>query len=186
MKKIITSVLVTLSSIAFSTVPAMAQANINNTGPGSNNTITNNSATTCTSVSSNSAIVSNTTSQSSSSGGANVSGNTSGGSATSGSSSNNSSTNTQLSFTNGNPCVPSVSLPVGGSGGNGGGSGGGAAQTAAALTLAGGQGASAELVSSLPDTGPVAPAEQVLAGSALLSGLVMVGAVLRKLFGDAA
>ena len=180
MKKIIISAVVTLGSILGISVPAMAQANISNTGPGSVNTITSNNTNTCTAVMNNTAVVTNTNNQAGASGAAVVSGNTGSGGASTGSVNNSSSSNTQLSLTNGNPCAPAAALPSGGSGG----SGGTNVQTAA-ITLAGGQGAGADMVSALPETGQTAPAEQLFIGSALLSGLVAVGGVLRKLFGEA-
>lgn len=182
MKKIIVSAAVSLGSVLGMSVPAMAQSSISNTGPGSNNTIVDNSSVTCTSVMTNSAIVTNTTNQTGSSGSANVSGNTTGGSATSGNVGNNSSTNTQLSMTNSNPCLPASPVPTGGGGG---GAGGGSPVVTSAITLAGGQGAGAAEVTSLPSTGPTPPAEQLFISSSLLSGLVVVGATLRKFFDQA-
>jgi hypothetical protein len=69
---------------------------ITNTGPNSNNTITNNSTQNSSTVCINTTTVSNTNNQGATSGSANNSGNTSSGGATSGSSSNTSSTNTSV------------------------------------------------------------------------------------------
>ncbi len=87
---------------------AAAQTSITNTGPGSNNTVTQTSTNNCTVTNNNTVTATNSNPQSSTSGTANTSGNTSGGSATSGSSSNTSNNSTNAFINNLNGCAPAA------------------------------------------------------------------------------
>ncbi len=171
MKHTVITLGVTVFGIVALAAPVSAQ--ISDTGPGSNNTITSSNYTECTSTAVNEMYISNQTSQSSSSGSATVSGNTSGGNATSGNSSNSSSTTTAVTATNNSGCLPgAVTTPeTNGNGGSGGGQTLGATTTAA---LVGGQGAAGMTIASLPETGGTSPAQTALAVSSLLSGAVIV------------
>lgn len=91
MKKVFKSLVAGV--VTFSMLGGAASAQINNTGPGSNNQINNNNTSNTTTSNSTVCILSSTSNQGASSGGSNVSGNTSGGSATSGSASNSNTAN---------------------------------------------------------------------------------------------
>lgn len=102
MKKLLT--ILALPVLSFASVGTVAaQGNINNTGPGSNNQVTNNRTSNFVCVNNNNANVKSNNNQSSNSGSANNSGNTNGGGATSGSASNRNSSNTNISVNNGCP-----------------------------------------------------------------------------------
>lgn len=169
MKRKISTVLATAASCIFMTGMASAQAaDISNTGPNSNNTVTSNASLYLTCNSTNGAVVSNTNQQESTSGTTNVSGNTSGEGATSGSSSNSNTTNTSVTASNGcGSTATSEQTPLGGQGGG-----------AVLGEATGGQGAGV-LVASLPATGELSSAQAAAGTSAALSGLALAAYALR-------
>ena len=171
MKKILISTVSIVGS--FVLLGSVAQAQISNTGPGSNNTITNSSSSNCSSTSTNSAEVQNQNTQTSTSGTASQTGNGSTGSATSGSTSNSNQTNTQVTQSNGNSCVPGQT--TGQTTTPGVGQGGSVLGAEVAATTQG-QGAG---IAALPATGGNSPLESVLRVIALTSGVVAVLAVAR-------
>lgn len=163
MKKLLTGLAVTTLSVVG--MSGMASAQISNTGPGSNNTITVNNSTICNSTSTNTAVVTNTNTQTSSSGSANTSGNTTGGSATSGTTNNSNNVLTSIIASNASACVPvttAVTVPTGGKG----------ADQPVAQTVAVNDQAAA--VVTLPDTGQASP-KVYAASTALVSGLALAG-----------
>lgn len=178
MKKLLKTSLATILSCMLFSAAASAQV-ITNTGPGSNNTITqtNTSVRSCTNT--NVVGVTNANTQTSASGVANTSGNTTGGNATSGSATNSNSSSTSVAVNNSCGATTANTPSNGGRGGGSqvtpqGGGGGGA-----------GAGAEAELasVASLPETGATSPAQYLAGGLAVASALTIAGYLGRQYYG---
>lgn len=118
MKKLSLMVGVVLSFFVLGQV-ARAQS-VENTGPGSNNTVNQETNTDCTVTNNNQVDVDNSNDQDTSTGDANNSGNTNGGDSTSGDANNDNSFDTDISIGNNQDCLPATSTserPVGGMGG---------------------------------------------------------------------
>lgn len=98
---------------------AMFAQNISNTGPESNNQITQNNNQNCKTTNSTNVNVSNQKNQSSTTGEANGSNNTNTGSSTTGNASNSSSSNTNVNVKNEDNCIAAEAAGKG-SGGSGG------------------------------------------------------------------
>jgi cytoskeletal protein RodZ len=84
---------------------AMFAQNVSDTGPNTNNPVTQNQSSECTSTNNNNVNVNNENNQSSESGTANSTGNTNSNSSTTGSASNSSSTSTNVNINNDNNCI---------------------------------------------------------------------------------
>lgn len=163
MKRKILSLLYTVAGCIMLSGLASAQANISNTGPGSNNQVTITSSTTTNCTSTNDIQVTNTNQQGSSSGSSNTSGNTSGGNATSGSATNTNSTSTSVAAS-GCTLASSVTPEPETPGGSGAGEVLGESTEVAAVTVA-----------SLPATGELSDTQRLAATTAVLSGLILAG-----------
>lgn len=101
MKKLLVA---SLATAVFAVAPsgAVFAASINNTGPGSNNVITNSNSNNCNKTNNNSLVVQGSNSQNGSTGNTSSGNNTSGGNSTSGNSSNSNNSNVKVNVsTNG-------------------------------------------------------------------------------------
>jgi len=130
MKKIITTAAIVLAGMGLLSAPAFA-AEISNTGPGSDNSITDENSCNSTTNNDNDVDVNNGNSQGADSGNAGSNSNTTGGGANSGNADNSNSNDTDVDVTNGangcgcacttttTPTTPTtpVEPPVGGQGG---------------------------------------------------------------------
>jgi hypothetical protein len=126
-----------------------ADAQIDTTGPSSQNTVTVSETTSTTIENTNHIVVNNDNNQHSSTGDANVSGNTNGGSATTGDATNTATTSTTVTVGN-----------AGGGSGGAGGAGGGTlpgGSLPTATTTGGSGGAGGGTLETLPNTGPLNP-----------------------------
>jgi hypothetical protein len=137
-----------------------ADAQIDTTGPSSQNTVTVSETTSTTIENTNHIVVNNDNNQHSSTGDANVSGNTNGGSATTGDATNTATTSTTVTVGNagggsgGAGGAGGGTLPGGGNPGSGA-AGGGSLPTA--TTTGGSGGAGGGTLETLPNTGPLNP-----------------------------
>lgn len=176
MKKLLKTGLATILSCMLFSAAASAQV-ITNTGPGSNNTITQTNTSVRTCANTNVVGVTNSNTQVATSGTAKTSGNTTGGNATSGSASNSNSSSTSVAVSNNCGATP-ANTP--------GGSGGGSQVTPQGGVGAGGFGAGAEAelasVASLPETGATSPAQQIAGGLAIASALAIAGYLGRQYY----
>ena len=185
MSKVTNGVIAIVFALAFGTGAVLAthEANITNTGPGSDNTIVFNNDCDVAVVNSNNVIIDVASSQDANSGHATVDGNTTGGGASSGDASNENSTSFEFVINNELPedFASKEDCPAlvdngngdGGQGGNpdnGGGQGGnpdnGGGASNPTLTPTGQGGGDAPAVTSLPDTG-VSPALTIAAIAAV-------------------
>lgn len=170
MKKLLRMISVTLLSLAFITGTAAAQANIENTGANSNNTVNVSEKDDCKIENNNDVEVDNNTNQGSNSGNAN----SNDGNASSGDAENNSSTDTNVDITNEANCKPS--------GGNGGGTtptgGRGGGEEGPKLAAAGGRGAGEPMnVAALPETNADSPVTY----AAIAAGALGAAAIASRL-----